>query len=173
MIRWLFCHWYGQYRLSLKHAKGLTGFQGWLSGLLSWEKPLCELNMLAVHNQIFDHSDISKLQMRLCLSRPISVYILPVLRRFTSFTVLRRPLAIPHNIILCWVSRASRNIFGRPQNCLDFTESPFGPLTEFKFSLISFGSIKDFKQVAEPKQIWYFNRSRNENLRKDKSYPAL
>ena len=132
------------YRLSLSNTlEVFLEFRP--DGLSSWEKSLCELNMLAVYDQISDHSDISKLQMRLCLSRSISVYI--------PFQVLRRTLAIPHNIILCCFSRDSRNIFGPPQNCLDFPESSFGCLTKFKFFLFSFGSFKNFKQVAEPEQI--------------------
>ena len=72
--------------------------------------------------------------MRLCLS----VYI--------SFPVLRRTLAISNNIILCWFCRTSHNIFGPPQNCSDFPGSHFVSLTKCWFSLISFCSIKDFKQ---------------------------
>ena len=133
---------------TLKSRWEISSLERFLSETLKsrWEP-------LRYRGSLSDHSDVLKLQMRLCLSRPISVYI--------SLLVLRRTLAMAHNIILRWLSRFSRNTFCPPQNCLDFPESPFGPLTECKFFLFSFGSIKDFKQVAESEQIWYFNWSRD------------
>ena len=106
----------GRYRFSPKHASCLPGYQAWwLWPFQSWKELLHRLNTLAVWNhqstiRPFWYFPVPDVTM------PFQIhfqFICPFPFRFYP------TLVIPHNIIICWFSKAS-TIFALRNSYLDF-----------------------------------------------------